>query len=207
MAEDGGRASMPRPEAPAAAADDLPVVDSAGLGGETNPELLPAREPLRSIMHLIGQAEQVIGGVLLVIILVLVLAQVAQRYLPGGYPWTGELARLSMVWATFVLAGYLMAHDRHIAIHVVDYVLHGRALAAVKLMVNVVVLVTCLVLLYGTYVLIDTDIGQVTAAAEIPLRYVNAVPLVGFFLTAIRAVLGIVVNDVPALLGRAEAAS
>jgi TRAP-type C4-dicarboxylate transport system permease small subunit len=73
-------------------------------------------------------------------------------------------------------------------------------------MVNVLVLVTCLVLLYGTYVLIDTDIGQVTAAAEIPLRYVNAVPLVGFFLTAVRAVLGIVVNDVPALLGREEAA-
>jgi TRAP-type C4-dicarboxylate transport system permease small subunit len=207
MAEEGGRASMPRPEAVAAAAGDLPLADSAGLGGETNPELLPAREPLRSIMHLIGQAEQIIGGVLLVIILVLVLVQVAQRYLPGGYAWTGELARLSMVWATFVLAGYLAAHDRHIAIHVVDYMLHGRALAAVKLMVNVVVLITCLVLLYGTYVLIDTDIGQVTAAAEIPLRWVNAVPLVGFFLTAVRAVLGIVVNDVPALLGRAEAAS
>jgi len=198
---------MPRPEAVAAAAGDLPLADSAGLGGETNPELLPAREPLRSIMHLIGQAEQIMGGVLLVIILVLVLVQVAQRYLPGGYAWTGELARLSMVWATFVLAGYLTAHDRHIAIHVVDYVLHGRALAAVKLMVNVVVLITCLVLLYGTYVLIDTDIGQVTAAAEIPLRWVNAVPLVGFFLTAVRAVLGIVVNDVPALLGRAKAAS
>jgi TRAP-type C4-dicarboxylate transport system permease small subunit len=207
MAEEGGRASMPRPEAVAAAAGDLPLADSAGLGGETNPELLPAREPLRSIMHLIGQAEQIIGGVLLVILLVLVLVQVAQRYLPGGYAWTGELARLSMVWATFVLAGYLAAHDRHIAIHVVDYMLHGRALAAVKLMVNVVVLITCLVLLYGTYVLIDTDIGQVTAAAEIPLRWVNAVPLVGFFLTAVRAVLGIVVNDVPALLGRAEAAS
>ena len=28
-----------------------------------------------------------------------------------------------MVWATFVMAGYLAAFDRHIAIHVVDYVL------------------------------------------------------------------------------------
>lgn len=206
MAEVRGPGSVP-PPGDAAAADIVPVPEQVGLGGEENPELLPAREPLRSIMHLIGQAEQVVGGVLLVIILVLVLAQVAQRYVPGGYPWTGEMARLSMVWATFLLAGYLMAHDRHIAIHVVDYVLHGRALAAVKLMVNVVVLITCLVLLYGTYVLIETDVGQVTAAAEIPLRFVNAVPLVGFLLTSIRAALGIAVNDVPSLLGRTEPAS
>jgi TRAP-type C4-dicarboxylate transport system permease small subunit len=207
MAEDGGGPSRPSTEAIGAAVDGLPVADSAGLGGETNPELLPAPGPLRTIMHLVGQVEQAIGAVLLVIILVLVLAQVAQRYLPGGYPWTGELARYSMVWATFVLAGYLAAHDRHIAIHVVDFVLHGRALAAVKLMVNVFVLITCLVLLYGTYVLITEDIGQVTAAAEIPLRWVNAVPLIGFSMTAIRALLGIWVNDVPALLGRAEVAS
>lgn len=205
MTEEGG---LPTPVPGAVAAsqvDDPAAADAPGLGGETNPELLPAGGPLRPILHFIGQVEQLIGAILLVIILVLVLAQVAQRYLPGGYPWTGEVARYSMVWATFVLAGYLMAHDRHIAIHVVDYVLHGRALSAVKLMVNVVVLVTCMVLLYGTYVLIDTDIGQVTAAAQMPLRWVNAVPMIGFFLTAIRALLGIVLNDVPALLGRGEA--
>ena len=70
------------------------------------------------------------------------LAQVAQRYVPGvTFPWTGEVARLAMVWATFVMAGYLAAFDRHIAIHVVDYVLGGRALASVKLFANVVVLV------------------------------------------------------------------
>ena len=206
MAEERGPGSVPSQE-DAETTGIVPLPEQVGLGGEENPELLPAREPLRSIMHFIGQAEQVVGGVLLVVILVLVLAQVAQRYLPGGYPWTGELARLSMVWATFVLAGYLMAHDRHIAIHVVDYVLHGRALAAVKLMVNVVVLITCLVLLYGTYVLIETDVGQVTAAAEIPLRFVNAVPLVGFLLTSIRAALGIVVNDIPSLVGRTEPVS
>lgn len=203
MAEEG-RPPTPSPDAVGPAVSDDRTEDAPGLGGETNPELLPASGPLRPILHFIGQAEQLIGAVLLVIILVLVLAQVAQRYLPGGYPWTGEVARYSMVWATFVLAGYLMAHDRHISIHVVDFVLHGRALSAVKLMVNVVVLITCLVLLYGTYVLIDTDIGQVTAAAQMPLRWVNAVPMVGFFLTASRALLGIVINDIPALLGRGE---
>jgi TRAP-type C4-dicarboxylate transport system permease small subunit len=189
--------------------DDVrPPAETESLGGESNPEILPPREPWRSIVHGIGIAEQVIGSLLLVVILLLVLAQVGQRYLPGAnYPWTGEIARLSMVWATFVMAGYLAAHDRHIAIHVVDYVLAGRALATLKLTVNLVVMVTCLALLYATYQLITTDIGQVTAAAQLPLRFVNAVPLIGFSMTALRAGLVVAVDDVPALIGRREGAA
>jgi len=159
-------------------------------------------------VHAIGVVEQVIGALLLFLILVLVVALVAQRYVPGAnYPWTGEVARLAMVWGTFLIAGYLMAHDRHIAIHVVDYVLPERVLAAVKLVVNVVVLVTCLVLMYATYQLIESDIGQVTAAAELPLRFVNAVPIIGFVLTALRAVLWILLSDVPAVMGRPHGAT
>ena len=187
--------------------DAPPASETESLGGESNPEILPAREPWRTIVHGIGVIEQVIGALLLAAILVLVVALVAQRYLPGvNFPQTGEVARLAMVWGTFVMAGYLMAHDRHIAIHVVDYVLKGRALAAVKLVVNLIVLITCLVLLYATYLLVAGDIGQVTPAAEIPLQFVNAVPIVGFALTALRALLWIAMHDVPAVLGRRETA-
>jgi TRAP-type C4-dicarboxylate transport system permease small subunit len=182
-----------------------PTEEVESLGGESHPELLPAREPWRSILHWLGVAEQVIGSILLVVILVLVLAQVIQRYVPGSWPWTGEVARLGMVWATFIMAGYLAAHDRHIAIHVVDWVLSGRSLAAVKLFVNIVVLATCLALVYATWQLVSTDIGQVTAAAQLPLRFVNAVPIIGFALVALRVVLAIALRDIPALLGRQEA--
>jgi TRAP-type C4-dicarboxylate transport system permease small subunit len=58
------------------------------------------------------------------------------------------------------------------------------------------------VLIYGSFNLLATDIGQVTPAGEIPLRFVNTIPLVGLFLIALRAILGIVVDDVPALRGR-----
>jgi TRAP-type C4-dicarboxylate transport system permease small subunit len=179
-----------------------PSEEAEHLGGDSNPELLPVSQPWRSILHGIGVAEQVIGSILLAIILILVFAQVAARYVPGSWVWTGEVARLSMVWTTFVMAGYLAAHDRHIAIHVVDWVLGGRALAAVKLFVSLVVLVTCLVLLYAVYLLVSTDIGGVTPAAQLPLRFVNTVPLVGFALVALRALLAIVLVDLPAVLGR-----
>jgi TRAP-type C4-dicarboxylate transport system permease small subunit len=148
----------------------------------------------------LGAIERILGSLLLVLILILVLAQIADRYIPGAAPWTGELARLSMVWATFLLAGYLIAYSpHHIAIQIIDFVAKGRWLAVVKLFVNVVILLTCLVLIYGTINLLATDIGQVTPAGEIPLRFVNAVPLIGFVLVAARVVLAIVIRDVPAL--------
>jgi TRAP-type C4-dicarboxylate transport system permease small subunit len=182
--------------------------DTSVLGAEANPELLPRREPFRSALHAIGLIEQAIGTLLLVAILFLVLTQVAQRYIPGqGWPWTGEVARYSMVWAAFVLSGYLVAHDRHIAIHLVDYVLRGRALALVKMLVNVVILATCLGMMYATYDLIASDIGQVTPAAELPLRWVNLPVLIGFALSATRAALGIVVADLPVLINGEEATS
>jgi TRAP-type C4-dicarboxylate transport system permease small subunit len=185
--------------------DTRPPSEAESLAGESNPEVLPAGQPWRTIVHAIGVFEQVIGALLLVVILVLVVLLVAQRYLPGAnFPQTGEVARLAMVWGTFVMAGYLAAYDRHIAIHVVDYIIGERALAAIKLLVNLVVLATCIGLIYATYLLVAEDIGQVTAAAEIPLRFVNAVPIAGFALTALRAVLWIGLHDVPVLLGRSE---
>ena len=62
-----------------------------------------------------------------------------------------------------------------------------RALAVVKLMVHVVVAATCLAMTYASYRLIADDIGQRTAAAEIPLAWIYVVPMVGFALTALRA--------------------
>jgi TRAP-type C4-dicarboxylate transport system permease small subunit len=195
----------PIDELPTAASGSSSLADELEIAGD--PPLLPTREPMRTIFRVLGTIEQVLGSLLLVLVLILVLVQVASRYIPGSAPWTGELARLSMVWGTFILAGYLIAYPpHHIAIQVVDYVAKGRWLASVKLFVSVVILLTTLVLIYGSYSLLATDIGQVTPAGEIPLRFVNAVPLVGLVLVAIRVVLAMAIRDVPALLRSGGAA-
>ena len=112
-------------------------------------------EPLRTIFRYIGLAEQAIAVGCMVVILTLVLLQVLQRYLPdGGWAWTGEVARLAMVWLAFILSGYLLALDRHITIQLVDYVLPPRALGALKLVVHLVVGATCLAMAYSIYDLI-----------------------------------------------------
>ena len=192
--------------------DDVELIEipelAAELGEDPTVEILPASGPFRAPLHWLSLAEQAIGVLLLLVILALVLVQVGQRYVPGtGLPATGELARLAMIWATFVLAGYLMAHDRHIAIHVVDYFLPIRVLGAVQFLGHLIVSITCIALAYATWDLIASDRGVVTSAAEIPLTIVYSVALVGFVLTFIRAVVTLVVLDLPEMAGKRGKAS
>ena len=179
-----------------------------GLGTETAPEVLPRTEPFRSLLRWLGLAEQAAGVTLLTVILALVLVQVFQRYLPGGgWAWTGEIARYAMVWATFFMAGYLLAHDQHIAIKVVDYFLPVRALGGIKLMGHVLIAVTCVVAVYATFDFMSNDRGQVTAAAQVPLSVIYGVVAFGFASTALRAALAVAVIDLPALRRPSESAA
>ena len=55
---------------------------------------------------------------------VLVMLQVLARVTPlDNQVWTGELARYSLLWLSFGLAGYLLGRDEHIALDVIDHVL------------------------------------------------------------------------------------
>ena len=196
---DASRIDQPRDTNEAAECEHV------GLGGAATQEVLPAREPLRTLLHRLGQAEQAVGALLLVIILVLVIVQVVQRYLPGGgWAWTGEIARFAMVWVAFVLSGYLMATDGHIAIKVVDYVLPVRALGVVKLLGHALIVVTAFALAYATVDFILNTRGQVTPAAEVPLAVVYTVVAFGFASTAVRAALAIFVLDLPEMARRGE---
>jgi TRAP-type C4-dicarboxylate transport system permease small subunit len=167
------------------------------LGGTGYTELLPEGGPFRRILKAVGVAEQAVGMAFIFAILALVLTLVVSRYTRfSGWPWTGEIARYCLVWCTFALSGYLMAEDRHITIKVIDLFIRERALGVVKLMSHVIVLATCLGMGYATYRLIADDIGQRTPAGEIPLAWVYVIPLIGFFLTALRALLFIGLVDV-----------
>ena len=101
---------------------------SRASAGATHAELLPTREPLRTIFRYIGFAEQAIAVGCMVVILILVLLQVRSvtcRTVAGRGPvrWLS----LALVWLAFILSGYLMAMDRHITIQLVDYFLPPRA--------------------------------------------------------------------------------
>lgn len=182
-----------------------PVPDQAPTGpGPGGSGGVP--RPLAAILRGVGIVEQALGGFFVVCILVLVLLQVAQRYLPvSGWVWSGELARFSLVWATAILSGHLLATDKHISFALLDNLLPPRGLRVLKAVANTVVAVCCAALVIDAYFLINTRTVLVSPAARMPLSWLYLLPAVGFGLTAIRAVLGIFLPGVTAMPGESTA--
>lgn len=75
-----------------------------------------------------------------------------------------------MIWACFLVNGLLILNDQHIQINVLPEKLTGVRLSILKLVINTVVLITCLVTaIYGFVVTHVTFETGVTYTAEIDL--------------------------------------
>ena len=146
---------------------------------------------LGRVLRAIEIGEATAGGLLLLAILVLVMIQVIVRFSPlGGWAWTGELARFSLMWLTFILAGYLLGRDQHISLDVIDHILSDRGRRAVLIFSHLVVAAICVALVYEGVDLVQAQSRIRSTAAEIPMSLVYAIPTLGFALTALRALIG-----------------
>lgn len=131
-----------------------------------------------------------VGALLLAAILVLIMAQVVVRFTPlGGWVWTGELARFSLVWLTFATVGYLIMRDKHISIDIVNHLLPHRGRRVVEIIAHLVVAAICAAMFYEGLALVRTQSGIRSSAAEISLAFVYAIPTIGFALGAVRALI------------------
>lgn len=140
----------------------------------------------------LSRAEAVVGGLLLTTIFALMLLQAAQRYLPtGGWVWTGELARFSLVWLTFAMSGYLLGRDAHVTLKLIDHVTTGLARRLVWIFANVTVAVVCLNLAYEAFELVGSPSRQTSPALGLPVGYFYVIPLVGLLLTTVRSVVAV----------------
>ncbi len=144
------------------------------------------------ILRWLSSVEAALGGLLVALLFVLVLTQAVQRYLPaGGWVWTGELARFSLVWLTFAMAGYLMARDGHVTLKLVDHVAKGALARLVGMFANVMVAIVCLNLAYEAFYLITQPAVQTTPALGIPVNALYVLPLAGLLLTTLRSVVAV----------------
>jgi TRAP-type C4-dicarboxylate transport system permease small subunit len=161
------------------------------------PQILQERPPryerrVAKVLRVVEIVEGAVGALLLLGILVLVMVQVTVRFSAlGGWAWTGELARFSLVWLTFILAGYLLGRDQHISFDIIDYVLPESALRVVRVISYVIVAAICAAFVYEGVGLIDAQSFIRSSAAEIPMSFVYLIPTVGFALTGVRALIGI----------------
>lgn len=133
------------------------------------------------------------GAIFILAIVSLVMLQVLARVTPiESQVWTGELAKFSLVWLSFGLAGYLLGRDEHIALDVVDHVLPPLGQRLVKAFSLIVVGATALMFGYEGLDLFSSGSPIKSPATGIPLAWIYFIPMVGMALTVLRAVLELV---------------
>jgi TRAP-type C4-dicarboxylate transport system permease small subunit len=143
---------------------------------------------LRTAIRWVTGAELAVGVVATVLILVLVLVQAGQRYLPfEGWSWTGELARFCLVWLTFAVAGVLVTTDSHIAIETVDAIRNPVVVRVVRVVACLVVALIGAALAVEAWVLAFDQPPIRSPALRMPMAWLYVPLLVGFLSTTVRA--------------------
>jgi TRAP-type C4-dicarboxylate transport system permease small subunit len=176
-------------------AADEPV-ESIAAELDQEPETPPPSEP--RILRIWASVEMAIASVFLVITFGTVMWQVISRYLPSlAWPGAGELANYSLIVITFIMVGYLIGKNGHITIQIIDYMVKGKAFVAVKVVSAAITAVICAVLAYEAYALILAYPTRTTAALEVPVWILYAVPLAGFTSGVVRAIIRIFTANRP----------
>ena len=140
------------------------------------------------LTKLVTGIELAIGVGALLLIFFLVLLQAAQRYLPiDGYPWTGELARFSLVWLTFVVAGVLVSSDSHISIEMIDTVRSPLLRRVVRVISCLIVAAVGVALTAEAWELVQTQGILKSPALRMPMSWLYGISMIGFVSTAVRA--------------------
>ncbi len=139
-------------------------------------------------VKVVTAVELAIAVAALLLIFFLVLAQAGQRYLPvDGWAWTGELARFSLVWLTFVTAGVLVTSDSHIAIEMVDGVRSPMLRRVVRVVSCLIVAVIGIGLTAEAWALTMDQGVLKSPAMQMPMSWLYAISMIGFVSTVVRS--------------------
>lgn len=142
----------------------------------------------RRTVDVVTRVELALAGVAIAVIFVLVLIQAGQRYLPvDGWSWTGELAKFSLVWATFTATGVLVTKDAHISLQLVDAIKNQLVTRIIRTFACVVVAAVGVGLATEAWVLIDSQSALKSPAMRMPMSWLYVLPFLGFVSTAVRA--------------------
>lgn len=133
-------------------------------------------------------AERLGGVALLLLVLGLIFAQVVARYVfQAPFFWSDELARYSYVWMAFITAAYVASKREHIRVDVLHAALGRRGQRVVDVFASLVVVVTCLLLVYGSWNWLMTNVRPRSPALRMPLVWLYGVVWAAFILIALHS--------------------
>ncbi len=142
---------------------------------------------------LLEDALEHLSALFLVVITILAIAQVVTRYVFNSpSPWTEEVARLLLVWATFLAAGAAAKKHQLLSVDVLLERLPRRGQSLCLALINIVTLCVSLVLLIWGWRLYEFTSGDTSTSLGYP-RNLFFLPLViGGALMSIASILNVI---------------
>lgn len=134
--------------------------------------------------------DKILGGFLVFLMSIMVLAvlwQVFSRYImdsPSSI--TEEMARYLLIWIGILGAAYASGQQEHLAINLLEEKLNKKNRKRLRIGIDLLIIFFCATVLIiggGNLVYVNYDLGQTSAALEIPLYIVYLVaPLSGLLI-------------------------
>ncbi|WP_373056647.1 TRAP transporter small permease [Zunongwangia sp. H14] len=134
--------------------------------------------------------DRALGAILIFLMAVMVIAvlwQVFSRYvMQSPSSVTEEMARYLLIWIGILGAAYAAGQQEHLSINLLEEKCNEKNRKRLRIGINVLVIFFCLTVLIiggGNLVYVSYDLGQRSAALEIPLYVVYMVlPLSGLLI-------------------------
>jgi TRAP-type C4-dicarboxylate transport system permease small subunit len=106
--------------------------------------------PFSRCIRWMSLAERTLAALFLCVILTTMGAQVFARHFFGApFQWSEEVARLALIWMTFIAAAFVMAEGRHITVDLLSPHLSHRRQLWLECVSHAIVAGACLLLLLG----------------------------------------------------------
>lgn len=147
---------------------------------------------MKKVIHFLNSyLEETICICLMSVMTIIIFIQVVMRYVfQNSLSWSEELARYCFIWLIYIGVAYGCKLMKHIKIDAALYLFPKKARPfvvifgeALVLMFAVYIVVTGISLTYKQFLF-----EKVSPALGLPLQYVNAAPVAGFALVAVRQI-------------------
>ena len=128
-------------------------------------------------------AERFLSGILLLAIFALIIFQVFTRYvLNMPLSWSEELARLLVVWLTFIGAGFVASRNAHIAVDILAVYLPKRLATASQIFALLLVAAASAYMVWAAISLMVLTGPLRMTASSLPMPLLYGAVLVGYLM-------------------------
>ncbi len=134
--------------------------------------------------------ERAVGILLMVGVFALVLLQVITRYVfDSPLSWTEEVARLNLVWLTFLAAAYVTSRRSHITVDLIATVVPAGVARAIGTFARLVVLAVSAFMAVAGIMMVDIVSAIAMPASGLPTALLYLAATIGFILIFIHTII------------------